>query len=346
MLAHAYFERTGDLSFIERLWPNITAALDWLDGPGDPDRDGFIEYARRSETGLVQQGWKDSWDSVFHADGSLAEPPIALCEVQGYAYGAWIGAAGLAAARGDHAQAERWRERAARLQAQFEQAFWCDSLGTYALALDGRKRPCSVSTSNPGHCLFTGIVHRARARQVADALMSAESFGGWGVRTVAAGMARYNPMSYHNGSVWPHDNAMVAAGLARYGFMTDALRVLSATFDLSQAVDLYRLPELICGFHRRSGDSPTLYPVACAPQTWSAGAVYLLLQACLGVRADALAKRVSFSHAVLPEDVDWMRILNLSIGSASVDLLLARHASGVGVTVLRRDGDLEILSVK
>jgi glycogen debranching enzyme len=346
MLAHAYFERTGDLSLIERLWPNIAAALDWLDGPGDPDRDGFIEYARRSETGLVQQGWKDSWDSVFHADGSLAEPPIALCEVQGYAYGAWIGAAGLAAARGDHAQAERWRERAARLQAQFEQAFWCDSLGTYALALDGRKRPCWVSTSNPGHCLFTGIVHRARARQVADTLMSAESFGGWGVRTVAAGMARYNPMSYHNGSVWPHDNAIVAAGLARYGFMTDALRVLSATFDLSQAVDLYRLPELICGFHRRSGDSPTLYPVACAPQTWSAGAVYLLLQACLGVRADALAKRVSFSHAVLPEDVDWMRILNLSIGSASVDLLLARHASGVGVTVLRREGELEILSVK
>ena len=346
MLAHAYFERTGDLSFIERLWPNITAALDWLDGPGDPDRDGFIEYARRSETGLVQQGWKDSWDSVFHADGSLAEPPIALCEVQGYTYGAWIGAAGLAAARGDHAQAERWRERAARLQAQFEQAFWCDSLGTYALALDGRKRPCSVSTSNPGHCLFTGIVHRARARQVADALMSAESFGGWGVRTVAAGMARYNPMSYHNGSVWPHDNAIVAAGLARYGFMTDALRILSATFDLSQAVDLYRLPELICGFHRRSGDSPTLYPVACAPQTWSAGAVYLLLQACLGVRADALAKRVTFSHAVLPEDVDWIRILNLSVGSASVDLLLARHASGVGVTVLRREGELEILSVK
>jgi glycogen debranching enzyme len=346
MLAHAYFERTGDLSFIERLWPHITAALDWLDGPGDPDRDGFIEYARRSDTGLVQQGWKDSWDSVFHADGSLAEPPIALCEVQGYAYGAWIGAAGLAAARGDHTQAERWRERAARLQAQFEQAFWCDSLGTYALALDGRKRPCNVSTSNPGHCLFTGIVHRTRARQMADTLMSAESFGGWGVRTVAAGMARYNPMSYHNGSVWPHDNAIVAAGLARYGFMTDALRLLSAMFDLSQAVDLYRLPELICGFHRRSGDSPTLYPVACAPQAWSAGAVYLLLQACLGVRADALSKRVSFSHAVLPEDVDWLRILNLSIGSASVDLLLARHASGVGVTVLRRDGELEILSVK
>jgi glycogen debranching enzyme len=346
MLAHTYFERTGDLSLIERLWPNITAALDWLGGPGDPDRDGFIEYARRSETGLVQQGWKDSWDSVFHADGSLAEPPIALCEVQAYAYGAWIGAAGLAAARGDNAQAERWRERAARLQAQFEQAFWCDSLGTYALALDGRKRPCGVSTSNPGHCLFTGIVHRARARQVADTLMSAESFGGWGVRTVAAGMARYNPMSYHNGSVWPHDNAIVAAGLARYGFMTEALRVLSATFDLSQAVDLYRLPELICGFHRRSGDSPTLYPVACAPQTWSAGAVYLMLQACLGVRADALAKRVSFSHAVLPEEVDWIRILNLSIGSASVDLLLARHASGVGVTVLRREGELEILSVK
>jgi glycogen debranching enzyme len=346
MLAHAYFERTGDLPFIERLWPHILAALDWMDRYGDSDRDGFIEYARRSESGLIQQGWKDSWDSVFHADGSLAEPPIALCEIQGYAYAAWTGAAELAAARDDHDQAERWRHRATTLQSQFELAFWCESLGSYALALDARKRPCGVRTSNPGHCLFTGIVHRTRARQVADTLMSEASFGGWGVRTVAAGMARYNPMSYHNGSVWPHDNAIVAAGLARYGFMAEASRILAAIFDLSQTVDLHRLPELICGFHRRSGDSPTLYPVACAPQAWSAGAVYLLLQACLGVRVDAKARRVSFAHAVLPEEVDWVRIINLSIGSASVDLLFTRHATNVGVTVLRRDGELEILTVK
>jgi len=346
MLAYAYFERTADRAFIDRLWPHILAALDWIDSFGDPDKDGFVEYARRSESGLIQQGWKDSFDSVFHADGSLAEPPIALCEIQGYAYGAWNGAARLAAARGDVTTAERWRERADRLKRQFEEAFWCEDLGTYALALDAQKRPCRVQTSNPGHCLFTGIASEDRARTVAETLMSDPSFGGWGVRTVAAGSARYNPMSYHNGSIWPHDNALVAAGLARYGFTAAASRIMGAMFDLSQAVDLHRLPELICGFHRRGGQSPTLYPVACAPQAWAAGAVYLLLEACLGLRIDAAERRVSFSRAVLPESIEWLRIVNLSIAGASVDLLLTRHTYDVGVTVLRRDGDMEITAVK
>jgi glycogen debranching enzyme len=346
MLTHAYFERTGDLAFIDRLWPHLLAALDWMDQYGDADQDGFIEYARRSETGLIQQGWKDSWDSVFHADGSLAEPPIALCEIQGYAFAAWNGAAALAEARGDGDQAERWRVRARSLQSAFERAFWCDSIGSYALALDARKQPCEVSTSNPGHCLFTGIASTARARQAAETLLSPASFGGWGVRTVTAGSARYNPMSYHNGSVWPHDNAIVAAGLARYGCTAHASRIFSAMFDLSQTVDLNRLPELICGFHRRAGDSPTLYPVACAPQAWAAGAVYLLLQACLGVSVDAKARRVSFTHAILPEALESVRISNLSIDSASVDLLVTRQAYSVGVTVLRRDGELEIQTVK
>jgi glycogen debranching enzyme len=346
MLAHAYYERTADLPFIERLWPHLLAALDWMDRYGDPDRDGFIEYLRRSETGLVQQGWKDSWDSVFHADGSLARPPIALSEIQGYAYAAWSGAARLAAARGDDAQAERWRQRAAALQRQFEQSFWCDDLGTYALALDADKQPCRVRTSNAGHCLFTGIASESHAQRVVETLMSDESFGGWGVRTAAAGMPRYNPMSYHNGSVWPHDNAIIAAGLARYGFTGAASRIFSAMFDLSQAVDLHRLPELICGFHRRAGDSPTLYPIACAPQAWAAGAVYLLVRACLGLHVDATARRVQFSHAVLPEEIDWLRIVNLSVGAGSVDLLLTRHAYDVSVTVLQRQGELEIVAAK
>ena len=346
MLAHAYFDRTGDLPFIELLWPHILAALDWMDRYGDADGDGFIEYARRKESGLIQQGWKDSWDSIFHADGTLAEPPIALCEIQGYAYAAWNGAAELAAARGDRGQAERWRDRATALQAHFEQAFWCESIGTYALALDARKQPCEVCTSNPGHCLFTGIATRTHARQVAGTLMATASFGGWGIRTVASGSARYNPMSYHNGSVWPHDNAIAAAGLARYGLTAQASHIFAAIFALSQTVDLHRLPELICGFHRRSGDSPTLYPVACAPQAWAAGAVHLLLQSCLGVRVDANARRVSLAHAVLPEEIDWVRIVNLTIHAARVDLLLTRHAYGVGVTVLRREGEFEILTVE
>jgi glycogen debranching enzyme len=346
MLAHAYFERTADLPFIERLWPHILAALDWIDSAGDPDKDGFVEYARRSGSGLIQQGWKDSFDSVFHADGSLAEPPIALCEIQGYAYGAWDGAARLAAARGDKKTAEGWRARAAKLRTQFDRAFWCADLGTYALALDAEKRPCRVRTSNPGHCLFTGIASADRAAAVAATLMSDASFAGWGVRTVTAGAARYNPMSYHNGSIWPHDNALVAAGLARYGFTAAAGRIMSAMFDLSEAVDLHRLPELICGFHRRSGESPTLYPVACAPQAWAAGAVYLLLQACLGLRIEAVERRVSFSRAVLPDSIDWLRIVNLSVAGANVDLLLTRHTHDVGVTVLRRDGDVEIVTVQ
>jgi glycogen debranching enzyme len=346
MLAHAYFERTADLAFIETLWPHLVAALEWMDRYGDVDGDGFIEYARRSDAGLIQQGWKDSWDSIFHEDGALAAAPIALCEIQGYAFAAWSGAARLAAARGDLTQAERWRARARILQDDFDRAFWLDDLGTYALALDADKRPCRVRTSNPAHCLFSGVARPDRARRVADTLMADTSFGGWGIRTVAAGAARYNPMSYHNGSVWPHDNAIAAAGFARYGLTGMALRIFRATFDLSQAVDLQRLPELICGFHRRTGDAPTLYPVACAPQAWAAGAVYLLLQACLGLRVDAQGHRVELAHAVLPEDIDWLQVRNLSVGDAEVDLLLTRHAQDVGVTVMRRQGELEVIVTK
>ena len=346
MLAAEYVQRSADLPFADRLWPHLLAALDWMRTSGDPDGDGFIEYARRSKTGLVQQGWKDSCDSVFHADGSLAEPPIALCEVQGYAYAAWLGAARLAELRGERDRAAEWRGRAERLQVRFEQQFWCEDLGTYALALDGHKRPCRVRTSNVGHCLFTGIASAARARRVCATLMEEASFAGWGVRTVAAGEARYNPMSYHNGSIWPHDNALTAAGLARYGCSEAATRILAVMFELSQAVDLHRLPELICGFHRRADESPTLYPVACAPQAWASAAVFLLLEASLGLRIDAIARQVSFSHGTLPETIDWLHLSNLAVGDARVDLRLERHPQDVGVTVLRRQGDVGIISVK
>jgi glycogen debranching enzyme len=346
MLAHAYFERTADRAFIDRLWPHVLAALDWMDTFGDPDGDGFIEYARRSASGLVHQGWKDSYDSVFHADAALAEAPIALCEIQGYAFAAWEGAAKLAMARGDDRKAGEWRARAARLQSQFEAAFWCPDLGTYALALDGQKRPCRVRTSNPGHCLFSGIASPEHAALVAETLMSDAMFAGWGVRTVAAGEARYNPMSYHNGSIWPHDNALVAAGLARYGFTAMAARVMTSMFHLSQRVDSHRLPELLCGFHRRGGEHPTMYPVACAPQAWAAGAVYLLLGACLGLQIDAAARRVSLRQAVLPEGIEWIRLTNLMVAGARVDLSLLRHAGDVGITVLTREGPLEIVAVK
>jgi glycogen debranching enzyme len=346
MLAAAYFESTGDRTLIERIWPNLLAALDWMRTSGDPDGDGFIEYSRQSHSGLVQQGWKDSQDSVFHADGSLAEPPIALCEVQGYAYAAWAGAAKLAAARGDEPQSREWRQRAETLRQRFEEAFWCDDLGTYALALDGRKRPCRVRTSNAGHCLFTGIASVERAQRTCATLMDDASFAGWGIRTVAAGESRYNPMSYHNGSVWPHDTAIVAAGVARYGCTESATRILEAIFDLSRVVDMHRLPELICGFHRRESEHPTLYPVACAPQAWASAAVFLLLEACIGLQVDATRGRVSFRRGTLPADIDWLLLSNLAVGSARVDLRLERHPHDLGVRVLRREGRAEIVAVK
>jgi glycogen debranching enzyme len=347
MLAHAYYCRTADRALIDQLWPHIVAALDWMRRDGDADGDGFLEYARQSENGLVQQGWKDSNDSVFHADGTLAEGPIALCEVQGYAYAAWKGAADLADARGDTEEARTWRDRADRLAARFEEAFWCEERGTYALALDGHKQACRVRTSNPAHCLFSGIVtSHEHARRLVATLMDETSFAGWGLRTVAAAESRYNPMSYHNGSIWPHDNAMAAMGMARYGFMDAATRLLDAMLELSQSVDLHRLPELLCGFHRRSEEGPTLYPVACSPQAWSAGAVYMLLQASLGLEIDATKRRITFRQAALPDSVERLRLTNLIVGDAQIDLGLERHANDVAVSVLRRVGDVEVVGVK
>ena len=346
MLADAYYQRTGDLAFIRFLWPHVGRALAWMREYGDPDGDGFVDYTRHSEKGLVQQGWKDSNDSIFHADGSMATPPIALCEVQGYAYAAWSGASRMARALGQDSQAGEYAERASRLQQAFEDAYWCEEIGTYALALDGLKRPCRVRASNAGQCLFTGIARPDRAARVAAALLGEDGFSGWGVRTVAAGEARYNPMSYHNGSVWPHDNALIAAGLSRYGLIDDLMVLLSGVFDMSLLVDLHRLPELVCGFHRRTGEAPTLYPVACAPQAWAAGAVYLLLQSALGLSISAPDKRITFRRGVLPPWLQWIRLEGLRVGDATVDLLLKRHENDLGVRVLRRSGDVEIVGVK
>lgn len=346
MLAAGYFERTADLAFMERLWPHVDLALRWMDRHGDRDRDGFVEYARRSANGLTQQGWKDSSDSVFHADGRIAEAPIALCEVQAYAYAARVGAAAIAAALGDGARAEELRAQAAGQQRDFEERFWSDEIESYALALDGDKRPCLVRTSNAGHALFAGIASAEHARRAARTLLDDLSFSGWGVRTLSAAERRYNPMSYHNGSIWPHDNALVAAGLARYGFKRETCRILSAMFEASTRLELHRLPELFCGFKRRPGDGPTLYPVACAPQAWAAGAVFLLLQAALGIRVDAAARRLELHNALLPEFLDTVTIEGLAVGDGSVDLVLRRHGDDVGVQVARRQGNVSVVAFK
>jgi len=346
MLAGTYYERTGDQAFITQIWPNIELALEWIDHAGDLDGDGFVEYSRRSQGGLIHQGWKDSQDAVFHADGSSAEGPIALCEVQGYVFAAKRGAARLALALGHTEQAERLLKEADKLCTQFERSFWCNDLSSYALALDGFKQPCRVKTSNAGHCLWTRIADYKHGMRTAKTLVGGDMFNGWGVRTVAASETRFNPMAYHNGSVWPHDNALIAAGMASYGFKQGALKILCGLFDASQFLELHRLPELLCGFSRRPGAGPTLYPVACSPQTWSSVAVFLLLQSCLGLRIEAPRARLSFSQPVLPPFLEHIEIKNLRIGDAAVDLSLERHAKDVGINILRREGRVEIVVTK
>lgn len=282
MLAGAYHDRTGDTAFIRALWPNIEAALGWIDGAGDADGDGFVEYGRKSGSGLANQGWKDSRDSIFHADGTLARGSIALCEVQGYVFAAKTAAARLATALGRTDRAMALAAQAEALRRRFDEAFWDEERQFYVLALDGAKRPCRVLASNAGHALFTGIALPERAEAVAERLMRPAFFSGWGIRTVARGEVRYNPMSYHNGSVWPHDNALIGLGLARYGRAADAARLFDALLAAAASVDRLRLPELFCGFHRAPALPPTAYPVACAPQAWAAAALPALLDACAG----------------------------------------------------------------
>jgi len=343
MLAGAYYERTADLALVRALWPNIERALSWIDNYGDLDGDGFVEYQRRSSKGLVQQGWKDSSDSVFHADGSLAEPPIALCEVQGYVYAAKKHAAVLARALGDSQKATSLDAEAEKLQRSFEQAFWCKDLSTYALALDSRKQPCRVRTSNAGHCLYTGVASPERAKQVAEILLGPDFYSGWGVRTVSSEEKKYNPLSYHNGSVWPHDNALLAAGLSRYGLTREASSILAAIFEASTFFELNRLPELLCGLHKRNGEGPTLYPVACSPQAWSAAAPFLLLSASLGLSLNAQQGCIELNRPSLPGSVPMVEIHGLRLGHAAVDLMFARKGDDVRVEVTKKTGRVDVV---
>ena len=343
MLAGAYFDRTEDLSFVSTIWPNVRAALTWMDRYGDRDKDGFIEYEKRSPRGLVQQGWKDSHDSVFHANGSMPEPPIALCEVQAYAYAAKCAGARLARAFGESEFASTLEKEAGSLRVAFERAFWNEQLGAYVLALDGHKRQCAVRTSNAGHALYCGIAEDSRARSVASLLMGPQMFSGWGIRTVASSEVRYNPMSYHNGSVWPHDNAIVAAGFSRYGLQNLAAEVLNGLYEASRHIELQRMPELFCGFHKRTeGSGPTLYPVACAPQAWAAGSVFLMLGACLGINVVASKPRIHLFRPSLPEALNELRIDNLQVGDASVYLIFRRSGARIDTQVAGRCGDIEV----
>lgn len=346
MLAWAYYERTGDRDLIASIWENIELALQWIDKYGDLDGDGFVEYERQCPNGLINQGWKDSTDSIFHADGSIAKGPIALCEVQAYVYGAKRSAARLAGALGHAEKAVLLFREASLLQKSFEATFWVEELSTYALALDGDKRLCRVRTSNAGHTLFTGIASQQRAARIAQSLMSDEFYNGWGIRTVPDSEVAYNPISYHNGSVWPHDNAMIASGFADYGFKNKAVRILSGIFGASVYLDLHRMPELFCGFPQQPGQGPTLYPVANSPQSWAAASTFLLLQACLGMKIDAPKSQLLFTHPALPKELQEVTISNLKIGDATVNLKFERHDRDVGVIVDSITGDLNVMITK
>ena len=343
VLAGLYLRRTGDDTLVRELWPAIERALQWIDNWGDLDGDGFYEYARASETGLSNQGWKDSHDSVFHADGQLAEGPIALVEVQGYVYLAKQLAAECARRLGLDERAVKLDKEAATLRTRFEEAFWCEEIGLYALALDGHKKPCRVRTSNAGHTLFTGIMRPDRARQTARAMLQPDFLSGWGIRTVASGEARYNPMSYHNGSVWPHDNAIIAQGFARLGMVDEIEPVFRGLMDAASFMDHRRLPELFCGFRRRPGRGPTLYPVACSPQAWASGAPFQVLKSMLGLQFDPARQRIELCNPRVPSSVGEITVRNLRLGRSSADFTVRQHSrDAVSLQVLRTTGQLEV----
>ena len=344
LLLGEYFRRTGDLETVRSLWPNAEAALAWIDHYGDRDGDGFVEYHRQTKEGLANQGWKDSFDSIFHHDGRLAEGPIALCEVQAYVYGAKRHAALLAGALGLPQRAAALAAQAEAMRLRFEAQFWCEDLSTYALALDGAKQPCRVISSNAGQVLFTGITSTERAQRVAATLLSPASFGGWGIRTIGSSESKYNPMSYHNGSVWPHDNGLIAMGFARYGLQKSAAQVFGALFDAAAYMDLRRLPELFCGFARRERNAPTQYPVACSPQAWASATPLCLLQASLGLELLDKTGEVKFYRPMLPDFLDHVRLRNLRLSTGSVDLSLHRQDNNIAVTVTRRDGDVVVVT--
>jgi glycogen debranching enzyme len=336
VLAGAYVERTGDTALIDELWPALERAAGWVAGVCDRNTLGLLDYRRESEGGLANQGWKDSHDSVFHADGHFPDGPIALLEVQAYASAAFDTMARFATHRGLAEDAARYAARAVKIRRCVEDKYWMPESDFYGIALDGHGELCRVLASNAGHLLAFGLPEYERGRSVARTLESALFHTGWGVRTLAAGQARFNPMAYHNGSVWPHDNAICARGLARYGHKDAAVRLLQALFEAAVTFDM-RLPELFCGFPRRRGEPPTAYPVACLPQAWAAGSPFMMLEACLGISIDAARHEVRVEEPMLPEGIDWLEIGDLRVGKSTVTLTFRRVDGKVVAAADRSD---------
>ncbi len=334
---------TGDLKIVRRVTDAINQALEWLDNFGDGDGDGFIEYETKSRRGLVNQGWKDSGNSVVHADGRLAEAPIALAEVQAYAYFAKRRMSWLFSLLGDSGRAAELENQAKSLKKRFNEAFWMPEEGYYAMALDRDKNQVRTITSNPAHGLWARIINDSKAGQVAERLLMPDMFSGWGIRTMSKSSLNYNPMSYHNGSVWPHDNAIIIRGLKKYGFAEAANKISSGLFDAALHYDYFRLPELFCGFTKRSISRPVNYPVACSPQAWASGAIFMILQAMLGIEADAPSNTVNVDSPSLP---GWLReadIKDLRVGNATLSLKFRRDGDVTSFVVTSKDGPVRIV---
>ena len=342
ILLGATWDWTGDRALVDRLWPNALRALDWIDRWGDRDGDGFVEYERRTTGGLLNQGWKDSHDGIRDRHGHLAHTPIALAEVQGYIYDAKRRMAGLARIRGETELAMRLDKDADVLRGRFEDAFWSDEQGFYAMALDGQKHRMDAIGSNVGHCLWSGLVSPERAQLVVDRMMTPDMFSGWGIRTYAAGQPGYNPIGYHTGTVWPHDVSLIAAGFKRYGHHDEANLLIGRIFQASQHFADFRLPELFCGFDRDASPVPVPYPVACSPQAWAAGSVFLFAETMLGLRPHASRRELELERPELPDWLAKVTVNNLRIGEDTVDLLVHRWRGGTSAEVLRKTPDLDV----
>ncbi|HEX9342440.1 MAG TPA: amylo-alpha-1,6-glucosidase [Actinomycetota bacterium] len=343
LLLGTYYRWTGDLDFCRQMLPHVERALSWVDTYGDLDGDGFLEYQSHSPRGLTNQGWKDSHDSVVHLDGKLAEGPIALAEVQAYTYLAKLRVADVYEALGRSDQALVLRDQAGTLRARFNERFWVEDEQFYAEALDGEKRPVASITSNPAHGLYCGIIDADRAALLARRLLAPDMFSGWGIRTMSKSSVAYNPMSYHNGSVWPHDNAFIGAGLKRYGYIKATNRLATAVFDMAVTVDDMRLPELFCGFTRRSPNRPVAYPVACSPQAWASGTPFLLLQSMLGISAQAPQNTLTINQPLLPPWLNTVELHNLRVGRSTISIVFRREGEVTGFSLLEKEGNVRVL---
>ncbi len=335
-----YVNWTGDLELAHQLWPAVKLAVQWLD---ESVGDGYILYQRESDKGLENQGWKDSGDSVMHLDGELAKPPIAICEAQAYLYAAKIELARVADVMGYPVMANRLREDAAALKHRFQRDFWMESHNFLALALDGDGKQVEVCSSNPGHCLWTGILDDDKAHAVADRLMSDELYSGWGIRTLSSREVAFNPMSYHNGSVWPHDNAIIAEGMRKIGRIEDTHKIMQALFEVAQHEAEFRLPELFCGFERNGSYRPINYPVSCSPQAWAAGSMFQVVKACMNFQPDACNGRLTIVEPHLPSWLGRVTLRGLRIGSAMLDLSFTTQEGHSTCQILRKSGRVKVI---